>query len=536
VTRSPAILPLALVVLIATASAFNLAKPVHIDDPTHLDVAAHVADHPSRPMEGMLHWGGRTRPAFQEMNQPPLFHYLLAASMHFFTPPELAGHVVLAVASGLVILFCFGVARRLVPDSALVVTAVCALSPAFLPAQNIMTDVPMLAFCLAAVYFLLRAQETSTPGPPYLLAGLALAAACLLKYTSLGLLAAFAVVLIGRRHWRWLWSLAIPLGALAAWSLWSDGLYGRSHLMTRVVSLDPAVIGVKSIDWLSGVGLAVPGAWLMLASRPFSTWTLVAGGLATTSAAAMLAVMLVNRFGDAQAGWVTALLVANGVAAIAAAVRGVVTGRSTGVDLLDRDRRLVLGFWLVGAAGAAIVLAPFMALRHVLFAVPPIVLLGFRGHEDWMRRRTVAFAMLVVTALPGAALAAADFAWAAVYPRYVAVLAERYPAPSASVVTVGHWGWQWYARRRGWQSYDPRQTTLRTGDLVFEPIEVTRPLFSNEHARRLILIGEVPVPVTALTTIRTPQLYTYSWRMGLAPIAVSRSPVETFRVYRANGP
>jgi hypothetical protein len=49
-------------------------------------------------------------------------------------------------------------------------------------------------------------------------------------------------------------------------------------------------------------------------------------------------------------------------------------------------------------------------------------------------------------------------------------------------------------------------------------------------------VAEVGVPPTPVTMIRTAQLYTYSWRMGLAPLAFSRSPVEMFRVYRANGP
>jgi 4-amino-4-deoxy-L-arabinose transferase-like glycosyltransferase len=522
--------------LFATACAFNLTKPVHMDDTAYLRMAEHVGIDPSRPMSVMLNWGAEAQPAFQEMNQPPLFFYILALAMQLFSPPELAGHVVLGVATGLAILFCFGMARRVTPGSALIVTAVCTLSPAFLPGQNIMTDVPVLACWLAAVYFLLRAGESDDAWRHYALAGLAAAIACLIKYTSLGLLPAFAAVLIGRRHWRRLWALAIPLAALVAWSVWSDGLYGRSHLMSRIFSVDPTVIAVKAIDWVTGVGLAVPWAWLTLWRRPLGAPTFVAGGLAIACAVSMLAIMLINGLGDAQAGWVTALLVANGVVALAAAARGFSLRGRPSADPLDRDRTLVLGCWLFGAAGIAIVLAPFMAIRHVLLAVPPIALLIFRAHGDWLHRRTAAVGVLLVTALPGAALAAADFAWAAVYPRYAAVLADRYPAPPASVVAVGHWGWQWYVARRGWQEYDRRQTTLRTGDLVFEAAKVSRPLYSSEHARRLMPVAEVGVPPTPVTMIRTAQLYTYSWRMGLAPLAFSRSPVEMFRVYRANGP
>jgi 4-amino-4-deoxy-L-arabinose transferase-like glycosyltransferase len=524
---------LVLGLLIATTWAFNLTKPVHIDDTAYLKMAEHIVQQPLRPMSLVLNWGDDSRPAFDEMNQPPLFFYVLALSLQVFRSSELAGHVALALASGLAVLLCFGVARRVAPDTALLMTAACTLGPAFLPAQNIMTDVPLLTCWLATVYFLLRAGETVAPNRDYALAGLAAAAACLLKYSSLGLLGAFAAVLIGRRHWRGLWAPAIPLVALAAWSIWNYEVYGRSHLLARSLPADAAAIGVKAIDWMTGLGLAVPWAWLTLARRPFSRWTALGGSLAVTCAVAMFAVMRASGLGDAQAGLVTAMLIANGAAALAAAIHAISAGRRAGGSPLDRDRTLVLGCWLIGAAGIAIGLAPFMALRHVLLAVPPLVLLVIRGHQDWFRRRAVAAGVLVLTAVPGAALAAADHAWAAVYPRYAAVLAERYPAPPAAVVAVGHWGWQWYAGQRGWREYDRQHTQLGAGHLVFEPAKVNRPPFSSEHAGRLVHIGEVSVPATVLTTIRTAPLYTYSWRMGLAPVAFSRSPVETFNVYRA---
>ena len=520
----------ALSLLIATAWAFNLTKPVHMDDTAYLRMAEHIVQQPLRPMSLVLNWGDDSRRAFDEMNQPPLFFYVLALSLQVFRWPELAGHVALAVASGLAVLLCFAVARRVAPDTALLMTAACTLGPAFLPAQNIMTDVPVVTCWLAAIYFLLRAGESGASDRHYAMAGLVAAAACLIKYTSLGLLGAFAGVLIGRRHWRGLWGLAIPLAALAAWSIWNYEVYGRAHLMARVYSIDGNAIAVKGIDWITGLGLAAPWAWLALARRPFVRWSALAAAFAVTCAVAMFAVMRIYGLGDTQAGLITAILIANGAAAVAAAIHAISAGRRADGSPLDRDRTLVLGCWLVGAAGIAIVLAPFMAIRHVLLAVPPLVLLVIRGHEDWFRRRAVAFGVLIVTALAGAALAAADHAWAAVYPRSAAELAVRYPAPPASVVAVGHWGWQWYAAERGWQEYDRRQTVL--GDLVFEPTKVNRPVLSSDHVRQLVHIADVAVPATPLTIIRTAPLYTYSWRMGIAPVAFSRSPVEVFRVYR----
>ncbi len=525
---------IALALLIAIAWAFNLTKPVHVDDTAYLKMAEHIAQAPSDPLGLMLNWGGESRPAFDEMNQPPLFFYVLAAARQVFPSWEIAGHVTLALASALAILFCFGVANHVAPRAALLATAACALGPAFLPAQNIMTDVPLLACWLGAIYFLLRAGEGTTQARDYAMAGLAAAMACLIKYTTLGLLGAVAVVIASRRHRSGSWALAIPLAALAAWSIWNIELYGRAHVLARSVPTEVAAIGAKLVDWTSGLGLTLPWAWLLLARRPFDRRAMLAAALAAGCAVAIFAVMRIDRLGDAQTALVTALLVANGVVALAAVSRAVAAGLGSGASALDRDRTLVLLAWLVGAAGFAIVLAPFMAIRHVLLAVPPVVLLVIRHHSPWFQTRAIATGVVLLTALPGAALAAADYAWAAVYPRAVAELAVKYPAPPASVVAVGHWGWQWYAGQRGWREYDRRGTTLGAGDLVFEPARVNRPAFSREHAGQLFPIGDVPVPASWLTVLRTAPLYTYSWRMGIAPVAVSRSPIETFTVYRAN--
>lgn len=521
---------IALALLIAIAWAFNFTKPIHVDDTAYLRMAAHVAQAPLDPMGLMLNWGGESRRAFDEMNQPPLFFYVLAAVRQVSPSWEIAGHVTLAIASAAAILFCFGVARRVAPRAAVLVTAACALGPAFLPAQNVMTDVPLLACWLGAIYFLLRAGEGDAPSRDYAMAGLAAAIASLVKYKSLGLLAAVAVVVVTRRHRSGVWALAIPVAALAAWSIWNVELYGRAHLLARSVPAEAAAIAGKAVDWTSGLGLTLPWAWLVLARRPFGRRTTIAAGLAVACAIGIFAVMRVDRLGDTQAALVTAILVANGVAALAGVAGAVAAGLGREASPIDRDRTLVLVSWLAGAAGFAIVLAPFMAIRHVLLAVPPIALLVIRHHGPWLQTRPVAVGVVMLTALPGAALAAADYAWAAVYPRAAAELAVKYPAPPASIVAVGHWGWQWYAGQRGWQEYDAGRTVLKPGGYVFEPKNVTRPLLSREHTRQLVTAGELRVPVSALTFLRTAPLYSYSWRMGLAPLAFNRAPIETVTV------
>ena len=187
---------------------------------------------------------------------------------------------------------------------------------------------------------------------------------------------------------------------------------------------------------------------------------MVIAGLALGSAVAVFAGVRIKNTGHEQGAWLTATLVFNGVVAIAVSSRAALacwTADST----LERDRSIVLVCGLLGAAGFILVFAPFMAMRHVLLSVPLLTMMVWRGARAWWTRPAVAVIAVAITAVIGGAIATADSAWAAVYPREAAVMAKRYPDPTC-VVSFGHWGWQWYTSRLGWQSYDRWRTRLRS--------------------------------------------------------------------------
>src|SRR5205823_1834153 len=81
---------------------------------------------------------------------------------------------------------------------------------------------------------------------------------------------------------------------------------------------------------------------------------------------------------------------------------------------------------------------PFIAIRHLLLAVPALLLL--LGHNLRPSPR-LALAGLALTAGLGTWLAIADDAYARVYPVYAAQIAASLPA-GVTHWTMGHWGWQ----------------------------------------------------------------------------------------------
>ena len=386
----------------------------------------------------------------------------------------------MAATSAVVVGVFYWLARSVGSGQPLRDTALLVLGPAFLPGQNLMMDVPTLLCWLICLRALL-----GLPGRPstrrLAVGALALAAGLLIKYTSLVLLPIFALTLVRRGQWRQLWVLAIPLAALAGWSLFNLSDYGGVHILTRSVGeLRLSRYLAQSANWVAGLGALSPFTLMFLPRLPARRWWLLASGLAGAAIWAAMA----YRTQSLGLGLAWAGLLVNGGLALALVVyagcrrNGWPAGRSIRRLSLLRWRRpradasplpvnadgdstataglaqgcaevgaptddvdFILGLWLAGAGAFIVLFAPLMAIRHGLLAVPPVLLLLRRNLHPG---RQAAWAGLAVTAALGLWLAASDFAYAAVYPAYAAQIAAGLPA-GGTHWAVGHWGWQWYA-------------------------------------------------------------------------------------------
>jgi hypothetical protein len=193
-----------------------------------------------------------------------------------------------------------------------------------------------------------------------------------------------------------------------------------------------------------------------------------------------------------------------------------------------------LALWLMGAAAFAILFAPFMAMRHLMPALAPLLLL--LGRNLRAGRRSV-WAGLALTAALGIWLAASDFAYAGVYPAAASEIATSLPTTTTRWM-LGHWGWQWYGQQDGLVSYDVVRSTLATSDYVVVPSVPHQAAPQLEAGQRLVLISTITVPGTPLTWLRTMSAqpyggyYSFSIIAGSLPWTFSSAPLEQFRVYQ----
>jgi 4-amino-4-deoxy-L-arabinose transferase-like glycosyltransferase len=516
---------LALLWLIATLA--NVTKAVHIDDPTYLLIARHILEDPLYPMSGALVLSGEMTPIYVT-NQPPLLFYGFAGVMALFGESEIALHLFISVFSGLAIVCFYGLGRRYCPQHALLLTAAFCLGPAFLPSQNLMTDVPTVSLWLLFFWILVTGLNSSAPTRAYVAAGVVLGAACLTKYTSLALLPLLCVPIAVRRDWKRAWVLLVPVAILVGWSLFNIRDYGQAHILTRQpMELSFQRVAGRLDFWLICLGAISPCSILVV------PWAKRRKGLACVAVVVVAVAAIVHPERPLDAGPYAPILAhiffANGL--LLALVTIACLGRNQDECL---EHRLLLAGWFAAGAGFVILLAPFLAVRHVLLVVPAVLLAVGRCIEGRRARAWMAAACALTVAL-GAILALSDWIYADAY-RSRARMARQQFGPEARLWYVGDWGWRWYAEAEGMKPL-LMSSRLRKGDLVIIPEAPPGPKsVTPRYEHKVEQSSVVDVPASAAVFVRTMRPFPAGgyygvWLRGL-PWLVSTEPLERFHVFR----
>ena len=270
-----------LVLLCVLCASANLTKPVHIDDTAYLEIAQAILEDPFHPLSSRVNWYATARPAAR-LNQPILSSYTMAAVMLLFGPSELALHGLMALVASIATLFFFFLVRLLGGRDALFATALFVLSPAFLPGQNLMHDVPLVAAWLVFFWAVLSASR-GTCTARLAIAATMIGVACLIKYTSLVLLPIFLFAILLRRQWHALWLLVIPVAFLIGWSIFNVLDYGSVHIIERGIQpLSTERLATRAVEWITALGAAAPFSVFLLGAtgrRQMRGWIIAGSGL-----------------------------------------------------------------------------------------------------------------------------------------------------------------------------------------------------------------------------------------------------------------
>jgi len=442
-----------LILLWLFACFWNFGKAFHIDDTGHLEIARWIAANPLHPMSGVLSWGKDFQPIY-ETNQPHLYFYLMAVWGSLFGWTETSMHFLMSLFVFWAIFAFYRIANFLSPGSAIIPTALFAISPAFVVGQNSMVDMPLMAVWIEFFWALLDPNRSERNR--YLSGALLCSVALLIKYTSLVLLPVLLFHMIIRKRYKQLvWGL-LPVIFLVIWSVFNLYDYGGIHIIGREIGNRTQSLLHFATSWLGILG----------AITPFALLAFIAMSYRSTSVIAKLSWLLLSIFNLLAYSFILWLVMAspsndsindvlkwsfliNGSALIVAIVT--ITA-SAAIKSELNIAQLTLLYWFVSSAIFIIGFAPFMATRHVLLSVPPLVLLLYFWVIERTKARNFVAAVIVLSLMLTSLLAMADRWYAEVYRRQASSIANSLPK-QATIWFNGNWGWQWYASQSGMKQF-----------------------------------------------------------------------------------
>ncbi|MBD2753136.1 glycosyltransferase family 39 protein [Spirosoma sp. BT704] len=503
----------------------NINKAYHIDDTFHLEAANWIRQHPLRPMSGFINWDENKEPMYMA-NQPPLYFYWVAIVSSLFGTGELILHFFQSIFTLLALVAFFKITELLNLKKGLLLTSLLAFCPAFLINQNLMVDIPLLCFDLWFLYYLLQ-QDVPSESGRYWKASLILGFSLLIKYTNIPLLVVLLITLLWRRQYRLLYVVLIPAAILGLWSLWNYVEFSSIHIVNRPQNQKTLALFTKNLlDFITCLGAISPFSLAFFAGylSRYKLSTLLIPVVALSFIVLTIATVKDRIFILTSNDILSTVFLINGLLTIVFVVGSVWQNsfvRNTSIDSVD----VILIIWIAAVSGFVILFAPFIASRHVLLIIPPVLLLGGRWVDTISA--TNAVQTVLATASITIILAVSDWRFADFYRQKAKEAASIVPRQHR-IWTAGHWGWQWYAQQNGFKEVQADSMQFRTGDYLVQPQGIDSQRIPD--GVRLQQVNYLTSPFSWLTFIST-SYYNCFYGRGAA-WAYSRFPIDTVKIYR----
>ena len=522
-------------------------KALHIDEWEWLIVKDHFGWNPLEgvPVSGYYSQGKIGGQSFiYSASHPMLIPYVLKVLQYFF------GEFFIAIRMFFwffPLLALWGLSRiSSVCDprgcNLLLLVLFCTLPAFVVNAQNLMTDVPTLAFLLAGTGLYVEGLSLARRGRCWW-GGAAITCAVVSSYQAM----AFIPVLMGfawldkkdgsKEVAKWMLPLLVPVVAMAIWLWVIYQYYGILPGYNEGDFIEGAISRGTQLKFFfekSIYALAMSGGALLfvlplrMLSASRRQWLCIAS---------LFSLMVFLIFGVKAASFAEvsspvslAILCTFGVAGLLLA-----TSELAGWWRCATSRPLAFlcGGWLAVTFGYNVLLMPFGSARYLLPLFPILFVVLLRGVDlSLARLRRVVAGCAVLSVLWGGANAWADYAYADVYRVMAAEVAEfrKTLNNGEQVWYIGEWGMRYYFDRAGARYLPEDSVEPRAGDFVIIPemprFWVPSPQLQPRlefYASREFRSG---LPLRLFNRRAGAGFYAHHW--GLLPFALSDEPDEVF--------
>lgn len=537
------------------------AKAAHIDDVYFLEVARNILKDPLRPFAGAVALedidylvfaeAGRCPTTFDSMSHPPLVPYVMALvawlAGGFKEVPLHLTFVLFAMGAALAM---YDLAARFTRPP-LLATLLLVSSPLFvMSAHSLMTDMPALAFSLAALALFIRGADGGA-GRTMLIAGVLAGLAIVTRYSALLVLPLFGVYAVAQGRVRQAWpALLGTAGVLGLWAAHNLAVHGELHILASARhyrlffaegGLDWAGLLKKTLADLSGIGGTSFAAAVLLLATGLRRRVVTFG----LSAFAAAMVFVARPAGIERLHLYSVLEVIAVAASFAGGVLLLVEAlwpdreETRGLGVLDRDGAFLTS-WLLLAGGGALLLLPFGAARYMLPVLPPLWILlvrRLRNHDPGLSRTRPAARLVVGQGLAlSLLLGGVDEEYAGRYRELAVRIRESYP--ERDLWFVGEWGFRYYMSEAGGRYLKSSDDTPPQGGVVVRPEIAGMHEISPSLLARTALVEQLQLPgrwpIRLMNFEAKAGYYSHHW--GYLPWAFSNAPLEKVEVFEVRSP
>lgn len=472
---------IALSLLVIAFLLFFSDKAFHIDDPVYIWVAKQIVKNPFDFYGFTQNWGGTEESATIFMKNPPAVSYLLAAAGYLWGWSERALHIALILPALAATIGTYLLAKRFTKNPWLA-ALLSVITPVFmLSSTTVMCDILMLAFWCWAVLLWLHGIEREKPSS-LMLSGILISLSALSKYFGVSLIPLLTIytVLCGRKYWKYLIWMLLPIAILIGYQWYTHVIYGKGLLLDAVIYAGDARSSANNgIFEKILIGLSFVGGCIITALffAPF-LWRRAAlvVGIGAIAATVVILVKL-ERLGSAGLIW-------QGETRwgfIAQAAVFIVTGLSIlFLSASDLNRRrdadsFLLFSWVFGTFIFAVFFNWTVSARSVLPIAPAASILMVRKLETPGGRIPLSGVLtgLVPSLLITFLVMYADYRHAGSAREAARNILERFSSKDSTLWFQGHWGFQYYMEEGGAKAVDFVRSVPVHGDIIVVPANNT---------------------------------------------------------------
>ncbi|GBE57167.1 hypothetical protein BMS3Abin01_00076 [bacterium BMS3Abin01] len=511
----------------------------HIDDAVFLDFAEKNLEQPFSQHVDDYHMMGEDFGVWRDTH-PPVNSLYIALVMYLTggdsEQPLHIAYIIFPLVAGISMYF---LARRFTGYPLPAALLLLATPVVMVMSHNLMADVPMMAFWLAATALYIYGVDRDDT----LLLALSAAAVTVAIFTGYQALALLVLLpayplSTGRLSRKNSLPFLLPAVAFALFSLINISQYGELPRFSHAGGTSLSAQHV--LDRTQGMLLQTGGVsvfpLIMIAVFSFNRWRAVLLAAAVTAATALGihhyrsddftgAASLVYIILLTASLMLLAIVVSESTKQLIKAVRH----RTVDTDFL------FLALWFTVMLAGTLILLPHATAKYMLPFLAPVVLVVFRElgslpvTAGW--KKTAAVAAVVLTFLAGTSISIADYQLAGSYRDFAADFSGRYQT-SGTVWFIGEWGFRHYMEAEGYKYLSSGNEEVATGDIIVSPGVADWPLAETVSSRMQpveTIEAHSGFPVRILGRQADAGFYGTYW--GTMPFAISRTPVEIFQVF-----